>query len=92
MVASIAEGQSCGPQLIETEIPSRAWGLDRLSVAAVDEYQRLLNDERLLTAHYWRLGRLLRLSPQRFSARSMGCVSQPVGHRQNAGRQGDADL
>lgn len=49
MNAQVAEAESCGPQLIETEIPSRAWGLDRLSAVAVEAYQQLLKDERCLS-------------------------------------------
>ena len=79
MIAQVAETESCGPQLIEAEIPSRAWGLDRLSAAAVDEYQRLLNDERFLTPHYWRLGRLLGLARKEFQHGQWGAYLNELG-------------
>lgn len=79
MKGQAAETQSCDPQLIEVEIPSRAWGLDRLSAAAVEVYQRLLSDERFLTPHYWRLGRLLTLARKEFHRGQWGAYLNELG-------------
>lgn len=75
MMGQAAEAQSCDPQLIEVEIPSRAWGLDRLSAVSVDVHRRMLSDERLLTAHYWRLGRLLTLARKEFHRGQWALIS-----------------
>lgn len=66
MTESAAELKSCDPQLIDADAPSRGWGLDRLSAAAVDAYRKLLGDERFLTQRYWRLGQLLCLARKEF--------------------------
>jgi hypothetical protein len=79
MVARITEIQSCDPQLIDTDLPSRSWGLDRLSAAAVDAYRRLLNDERFLTSHYWRLGHLLTLARKEFHRGQWGAYLKQLG-------------
>lgn len=79
MMAQVSETESCGPQLFEAEIPSRAWGLDRLSAAAVEAYQRLLKDERFMTPHYWRLGRLLSLARKEFQRGQWGAYLHELG-------------
>lgn len=71
--------KSCEPQLFPHDEPSHAWDLDRLSAAAVAEYQELLADERAVTTRYWRLGRLLCLARKNFQRGQWGPYLQELG-------------
>jgi len=44
-----------GPQLLEPELPSRSWDIDRLAKYAQRQHEAIVSREKTLAPYYWRL-------------------------------------
>lgn len=79
MTNAIKLAESCDPQLLDDERPSRNWGLDKLGEFAQRQQRRIVDGEQALTLVYWLLGQALDFARKQLTQGQWGAYLAELG-------------
>lgn len=79
MTNAIKLAESCGPQHLDEEQPSRTWGLEKLGEFAQRQQRRIVDGEQALTLVYWLLGQALDWARQQLTRGQWGAYLAELG-------------